>query len=215
MDKIRHETHEDYVTAKADLELGLHGVRQALDVLRDYYASDSAAAMLQENANLGALMQQPAMPEKHSQSSGAGGGIISILELVESDFAKNLAKEETEEADAQSEYDKISQQNKITTTSKQQDVKYKTQESKALDNTAAEYTGDRETASKELEAVLDYYSKIKDRCIAKPETYGAREARRAAEILGLKQALSTLENETALVQRKRRGGAFLGSLAAF
>merc|ERR1712190_300193 len=46
MDKIRQESHADFVQAKADLELGLSGVRKALGVLRDYYGS--AAAMLQQ-----------------------------------------------------------------------------------------------------------------------------------------------------------------------
>merc|ERR1719472_365080 len=47
MDKIRSETHADFVVAKEDLELGLGGVRKALGVLRDYYGGASAA-MLQE-----------------------------------------------------------------------------------------------------------------------------------------------------------------------
>merc|ERR1712204_31314 len=94
---------------------------------------------------------------------------------------------------------------------KEQGVKYKTQESKAQDKTTAEYSSDRETANEELSAVLDYYTKIKDRCIAKPESYAARKARREAEIKGLKEALTILEDETALVQRKRRG-SFRGAL---
>jgi len=153
---------------------------------------------------------QPAMPEKHSKSGGAGGGIIDILEVVESDFAQNLAKEDTEEADAQSAYEKTSQANAVTKTKKQQDVLYKTQESKAMDTTVAEYSADRESTSTELKAVNEYYSKIKERCIAKPETYAARKDRREAEIAGLKEALAILRDETALVQRKRRGGHFLG-----
>jgi len=44
-----------------------------------------------------------------------------------------------------------------------------------------------------------------DRCIAKPESYEERTKRRAAEIEGLKSALTTLENETAFVQRKSHG----------
>merc|ERR1712151_1394147 len=211
MDKIRQETHAEYETAKADLELGLSGVRKAVVTLRDYYGS--AAAMLQDDSKFGAFMQQPAAPELHSKAQGAGESIINILQVCESDFASNLAKEESEEADAQSEYEKVSQENAITTTTKEQDVKYKTQEAKAQDSTAAEYSADRETASSEYAAVMDYYGKIKDRCIAKPETYAARAARRAAEIQGLKESLSILEDETALFQRKRRG-SFRGALAA-
>merc|ERR1711865_419808 len=69
----------------------------------------------------------------------------------------------TEEADAQSEYEKVSQENAVTKTLKDQDIKYKTQEFKARDSTVAEQSGDRETAQTELSAVLDFYSKIKRR----------------------------------------------------
>merc|ERR1712238_465779 len=107
---------------------------------------------------------------------------------------------------------KVSQENVVTKTTKDQDIKYKTQEFKARDSTVAEYSGDREAAQTELSAVLDFYAKIKERCIAKPEGYEERKRRREAEINGLKEALSILEDETAaLVQRKRRG-SFRGAL---
>merc|ERR1712038_1473839 len=214
MDKIRQESHADYVTAKADLELGLSGVRKAVALLRDYYGA--SASMLQDDSKFGAFMQQPAAPETHSKAQGAGESIINILEVCESDFATNLAKEESEEADAQSEYEKVTQENAVTKTTKEQSAKYKGQEAEAQDKTAAEYSSDRETTSTELSAVLEYYSKIKDRCIAQPEAYAVRSERRQAEIQGLKEALSILEDETAFVQRKRRGalrGSLEGSLA--
>jgi len=216
MDKVRFETHADYETAKADLQLGLSGVRKALTTLRDYYGAGAAAAMVQDDATPGAFMQrmeQPEAPVKHAKSAGAGGSIIDILEVVESDFAKNLAKEETEEADAQSEHEKISQENSVTKTLKEQDVKYKTKEAHSLDQTVAEYSSDRETASTELGAILDFYTHLKERCIAKPETYEERSSRRQAEVAGLKEALSVLEDETALVQRKHRGH-FRGAMMA-
>merc|ERR1719436_1123670 len=147
MDSLRAESHADYVKAKEDLEEGLSGVRDALGLLRDYYDSSAASSML----------QQPAVPETHVKATGAGTSIIGILEVVESDFAKNLAVEETEEADAEAEY-------------------------KALDKELTVLSSDRETKDAELSAVLDYYAKIKDRCIAKAETYEERKARREAEI---------------------------------
>jgi len=195
MDATRQKENAAYLQAKADLEQGLAGVRQAIVVLRDYYASKADDA---------ALVQQPAMPEKHVSAAGAGGGIISILEVVEADFAKNLAQEEVEEADAQTDYDTQTQENKITKATKEQDAKYKTQEFKALDSSIAELSSDRETATTELNAVLEYYEKLKDRCIAKPETYEERKRRREAEITGLKQALEILEGESAFMQRGLR-----------
>jgi len=209
MDSMRREQSADYRTAKQDLELGLSGVRKALSVLRDYYGGAAASSAFVQDSD---IMNQPAMPVKHSKSGGAGGSIIEILEVVESDFAKNLAVEETQEADAAAEYEKTTQENKVTKAMKEQDVKYETQEFKALDKDIAELSSDRETTNTELSAVLDYDGKIKERCIAKPETYEERKKRREAEITGLKEALSILNGE-ALVQRKKHGyhGHFLGS----
>jgi len=193
MDKIRQEENADYTVAKSDLEAGLTGVRKALSVLTEYYGSASAAA----------LLQQPAVPT-HSKSSGAGGSIINILQVCESDFATNLAKEESAESDAAEEYEKTTQENKITKTTKEQDAKYKTAEAVSLDKEISELSGDKEGTSTELAAVMEYYGQIKERCIAKPETYEERKARREAEIEGLKEALSILENEAAFLQRKHR-----------
>merc|ERR1719445_1721376 len=95
---------------------------------------------------------------------------------------------------------------------KSQDVKYKTKEFKTLDKSISDLTGDKDTTSTELAAVLDYYGKIKERCIAKPETYEERKARREAEINGLKEALSVLESETAFVQRTARRTHMRGAL---
>merc|ERR1719382_498506 len=199
MDATRQEEHAAFVQAKADLELGLEGVRGALTVLREYYGG--AAAFVQQ--------PRPEMPELHTKAEGAGNSIIGILEVVESDFARNLAQSTTEEDDSEAQYQKVTQENKVTKTMKEQDSKYKTQEFTGLDKNIAAMSADRETANTELDAVMDYYGKVKDRCIAKPETYEQRKARREAEINGLKQALSILNDETAFVQRgkKVRGGA--------
>jgi hypothetical protein len=205
MDNIRSEENANYRVAKAELSQGLEGVRKALSVLRDYYGG--SAALVQDDAKFNNFMQQPAAPQQHSKAGGAGGSIINILEVCESDFATNLAKEETEESDSASEYEKTTQENKVTKATKEQDAKYKGQEATSLDKEIAELSSDRDTSNSELAAVTEYYGKIKERCIAKPESYEERKARRTAEIEGLKEALSILENETAFMQRGRKGKA--------
>merc|ERR1719473_1840064 len=145
MDSIRAEEKAAYDTAKADLELGVSGVQKALGVLKDYY---QGAAFVQ--GSFDAFMQQPAAPKKHDKASGAGGSIIDILEVCESDFAKNLAAEEQEEADSIDVYEKTTQENKLSTTMKSQDVKYKTKDYKGLDKSISDLSGDRDTTSTEL-----------------------------------------------------------------
>lgn len=206
-DKYRAESHAAYVEAKSVLEQGLEGVRKALGVLREYYGggdSSASASLLQpsQEPETPYFLQQPAIPEQHSKADGAGSSIIGILEVVESDFAKSLAVEEAQEADAEVEYEKMTQENKITKTIKDQDIKYSTAEYTSLDKTIADLSGDRETTNAELSAVREYFEKIKERCIAKPESYEERKQRREDEIDGLKEALRVLEEETAFVQRR-------------
>merc|ERR1711972_101317 len=123
------------------------------------------------------------------------------IEVCESDFSKNLAEITSEEESAAAEHEAVTKENEIDKAAKEQDVKYKVKESKELDKTAAELTSDRTGVQAELDAVLEYLKRIEDECIAKAETYEDRKAKREAEIAGLKEALETLESETALVQR--------------
>jgi len=177
MDKIRQEEHADWVKNSAEMEQGLNGIKLALKVLREFYAAGDGA-------------------------SGAGGGIIAMLEVIESDFSKDLAEMNSQEESAAAEYEKITKENAITKTTKTQDVKYKTKDAKGLDKAASEHTADRSGLQTELDAVLDYWEKIKEQCIAKAEPYEERKKRREAEIAGLKEALAILEGEAVLIQQK-------------
>jgi len=189
MDKLRKEEKASYDESKAVLGKGLTGVKEALKILSDYYAQDGKA---------------------HGASEGAAGGIISLLEVVEADFSKNLAQITAEEEAAAAEYEQASKANEIEKTAKDQDVKYKVKESKGLDKSSAELSSDRTGVQAELDAVSEYLSRIEAECIAKAETYEARKAHRESELAGLKEALQILESETALMQRQVFRRRFLG-----
>merc|ERR1719478_1662942 len=103
----------------------------------------------------------------------------------------------TEEA-AAAEHDRQTKENEILRTTMEQDVKYKTKEFTELDQAIAENTSDRDAVQAELDAVL---KKLEDQCIAKPETYEERVARREAELAGLREALEILNGEAVLLQR--------------
>merc|ERR1719493_204444 len=180
MDKLRAEEKAAYESAKADLELGIEGVKLALKVLTEYYAKEE---------------------KSHAAAEGAGAGIIGLLEVIESDFTKGLAEMTATEESAQAAYEQETKENEIEKVTKEQDVKYKTKESTALDKTVAETSSDRSGVQEELDAVLTYLKKIEEKCIAKAETFEERKARFEAELAGLKEALRVLEEETALVQR--------------
>merc|ERR1711865_1009018 len=180
MDKIRAEQKAAFTADRAEMKKGVEGIQTALKVLNEYYAKDD---------------------KSHSSADGAGSGIIGLLEVVESDFSKGLAEMIAAEESAVSEYEKTSKENEIVKATKSQDVKYKTKEAKGLDKDTAEATADKAGVQEELDAVNEYYKGIKERCIAKAETYEERVKRRTAEIAGLKESLSILDGEAMFLQR--------------
>merc|ERR1719263_1577621 len=105
-------------------------------------------------------------------------------------MSTSLSSTETEEAEAQSEYETVTQENKVVKASKEKDAEYKTKEYKALEKQISEMGGDYSNVGQELSSVTEYLLKVKDRCVAKPEKYEERKKRRDAEMAGLKEALT-------------------------
>jgi len=193
-DETRMAEKEAWGAAKSDFEQGLEGVQMALEVLRDYYAEKDDAALIQgAQSDLGDAMSLA----QSGKSSGAASGIIGMLEVAESDFSKMLAEGSAAEDQAQSEYEALTEDNKVLTAEKETAVKYKGKDKKETEAFLSETKDDLGTTQEELDAVLEYYDKLKPQCIAKPEPYAERKKRREKEIAGLKEALDILEAESA------------------
>jgi hypothetical protein len=191
-DETRMAEKEAWGAAKSDFEQGLEGVQMALEVLRDYYAEKDDAALMQgAQSDLGDAMSLA------QKSTGAASGIIGMLEVAESDFSKMLAEGQAAEDLSQSEYEALTEDNKVLTAEKTTAVKYKNKDKKETEAFLAETKDDLGTTQEELDAVLEYYDKLKPQCIAKPEPYAERKKRREKEIAGLKEALDILEAESA------------------
>merc|ERR1719503_311899 len=178
MDSLRGKEKATYEETKPELEKAVTGIQLALKTLKDYYAKAAT----------------------HGASAGAGDGIISLLEVAEADFSKNLSEVVAEEQMAAGTYEAQTKENGFTKLTKEQDVKYKTKEAASLDKSLSDGQADLASVQDELDAVNSAWSSLKSQCIAKPESYEDRKARREAEINGLKEALEILESESALVQ---------------
>lgn len=179
---IRQQQHEEYLVAKKDYEDGIGGVQLAIKVLKEYYGKNSD------------LLQTQTQGPDHG---GAADGIIGLLEVAESDFSKLLAEVEADEEAAEKEYEQMMKESKVTKAKKETALKYAEKEKAQTEKTLSELKDDESAQQEGVDAALDYQSDIKKECVAKPETYEERVARREAEIEGLKNALQILEEETA------------------
>merc|ERR1711994_622276 len=164
-------------------------VAQALTVLKEFYAKAGEAT---------ALLQQPA-PEifdaPYKGMGGESGGVVGMLEVIESDFARLEADTKAAEATAQKSYDTFMTDSKVDKAAKAEDIEHKT--TKKQDETQALTTKseDLEGTQKELDAALAYFDKLKPSCVDAGVSYEDRVARREEEIKSLQEALRILNGE--------------------
>jgi len=176
---LRNKEHEEYLKASKDYKDSAEAVANAIAVLQDYYSSGSFVQAKQE-------------PELGGAKTDIASTIMGMLEVAESDFTTLLAEAEASEKEAQSSYDKLTEQNTVTKTANTQEVKGKEASVKSEETALLNYKEDFATTGKELDAVLAYLDKLKPQCETKVMSYAERVAKREAEIEGLKEALEIL-----------------------
>jgi len=196
MDRLRLKEKTTFQKEKPELERGIEGVKTALKVLKDYYAKSDDT--------------------KSDASSGGAAGIIGMLEVVESDFSKQLAEIIAEEERSVREYEQRTKENEVSKAIKEQDVKFKTKQAASLDKASTDTQGDLSSTKEEYNAVVEYLANIKKACGAKEEPYEKRKLAREQEIAGLKEALEILSDDGAasLVQRSVKHRVLRGARPA-
>jgi len=167
-------------------------VSQALSVLKDFYAKAATAT---------AFLQQPDVdaPETfdtpYKGMGGESGGVIGMLEVIQSDFARLEAETESTEDTAQKAFERFSAES-----SKDRAVKDKDREHKGYAKTRKEGDlnmchKDLKATQEELDAALAYYDKLKPSCVDSGVSYEERVKRRQEEIESLQEALRILQGE--------------------
>merc|ERR1719181_1977065 len=122
--KLRLEEKEKNAQTVVDSQEAQTAVAQAITVLKEFYAKAAeATAFLQK-----AKKQEPPpifeSPYKGMQSEN--GGVIGMLEVIQSDFARLEAETKAAEASAQKEYDAFMTDSKVDKEAKTTDVEHKT-----------------------------------------------------------------------------------------
>merc|ERR1719281_2302065 len=198
--KIRNAEHETYLKASKDFGDAAAATEKAIKVLKEFYDN---ASFLQTGA-MTVAAQKAKAPEFGEAKSGAGGAIISILEMSNEDFVKLHSETEANEAEAVEQFEKLTNDNSASKGAKLAEVKASLSEIKSL-TVALENNGeDHGMTSKELDAVLEYIEKLKPQCEEKAMSYAEKKARREAEIAGLKEALEILSSESVFLQKNLR-----------
>jgi len=189
--KLRAEETEKNSETIKDAQEAQTAVAQALVVLKEFYAKAAEATAL--------IQQQPTPPpifeKEYKGMQAENGGVVGMLEVIESDFARLEADTEAAEATAQKEYDTFMTDSKVDKASKTKDIEHKTAKKQDESQALTVKKQDLEGTQKELDAALAYFDKLKPSCVDAGVSYEDRVSRRKEEIESLQEALRILNGE--------------------
>merc|ERR1719461_504192 len=106
---LRQKEKAENEQTVADAEAAQTAVAQALTVLKEFYSKAGEATAL--------VQQQPEAPEifdsPYKGMQSENGGVVGMLEVIESDFSRLEADTKASEATAQKEYDSFMTDSKV------------------------------------------------------------------------------------------------------
>merc|ERR1719163_1829047 len=118
-----------------------------------------------------------------------GGGVMGMLEVIESDFARLLSETSSSEDESQKEYEQFSNDSAQDKAVKGAEMKNKGNEKTRKESNAASAKKDLAGSQEELDAAMAYFEKLKPSCVDAGVSYEERVARRKEEIESLQEAL--------------------------
>jgi hypothetical protein len=195
--KLRNEEKATNAQTVADAKTAQDAVERATMVLKDFYAkAEAGPALLQDEnaANLRRVMKAAEkVPYKGMQASS--GGIVGMLEVILSDFARLEAETAAAEDQAQTAYEKFMAESEQDVAVKETTRTHKEDKRTQTDDLITSLKKELALTQGELDAALAYYEKLKPTCVDYTLSYEERVKARDEEIQSLKEALVILQQE--------------------
>merc|ERR1711957_362099 len=179
--KIRTEEKATNAETVADAKEAQIAVSKATQVLKDFYASVDGDALIQE---------------PYKGMAAESGGIIGMLEVVLSDFARLEAETSSAEDAQASSYAKFMDESDETVAVKDATMKHKDNKRGQKEERNRKVKKELQLTQQELDAALEYYDKLKADCIDTDLSYADRKKARQEEIESLNEALAMLDQQS-------------------
>lgn len=191
---IRQEEKSKNEATIKDSQEAQTAVSRALTVLQEFYekAGEATAFVQRKRAK-----QDPpeTFDEPYTGQGAEGGGVLGMLEVVQSDFARLESETSANEATAQADYERFMTDSALDKTAKVKDIEHKQSKRGREEQELVETNNDLTSTQKELDAAVKYFEQLKPSCLDQGTSFEEREARRKEEVESLQEALRILNGE--------------------
>ncbi|CAJ1455588.1 unnamed protein product [Effrenium voratum] len=186
--ELRQKEKQKNAATVRDAKEAQAAVAQALMVLKEFYAkAGEATSFVQSSGGQPETFDAP-----YKGMGGESGGVVSMLEVIESDFARLQAETEASEEAAKTEFDEFMEDSKVDKATKTKTAEHKAGKKQAKTQELTTLEGDLQGTAKELDAAKAYYEKLKPDCVDTGASYAQRKVQREQELKDLETALKML-----------------------
>jgi len=180
----------------ADAKVAQAAVEKATQVLKNYYDSVAAsAALVQSDQGLKQEMQQAAKLDPYKGQQAGSGGILGMMEVILSDFARLETETSQAESTAAATYEKFMNESNEDVAVKETEIEHKSNKKDTAEESIRSLDKNLKLTQTELDKALEYYEKLKAECVDTQVSYEERVRMREEEIQSLQEALKVLAGE--------------------
>jgi len=199
--EMRSKEKAENMATIGDAKEAQAAVAQATVVLREFYdKAGQATALVQKPSRSSslALLQQSEQPvifdAPYKGMGGESGGVVGMLEVIASDFAKLESETKSEEEASVSGFEKLLNDSKFNKAQMATDIKHK--KSSATDSKAriSEKNSESDMEEQALKASVAEYDALKEECLNTGLDYEEEKKRREETIESLQKALTMIND---------------------
>jgi len=195
----RADEKAEHETTISEAEAGESAVDQAIDILSHFYGAAAKATV--------ELAQQPSVEDEapdagfegaYTGSQSGSTGIMGMLDVIKSDFARTISETAAAEDQAQRDFIEFERETKMSITTKETGLEATEHDLTECEDNLSTTEESLRTQQGLLDAAVETWEKLIPGCVADPGmSYEERVQRREAEIQALKDAFCILSDEDA------------------
>jgi len=167
-------------------------VQKAIEVLKSFYGKAAEDSSLLQADDVGEEMLQEATGTPYAGMQSQRDGVLGLLEVIVSDFARLDTMTSAAEDQAQKDYEQFLAESSKDMAVKEAEIAHTENDKRVTDGMAQDLKEELELTQSELSATTSYEDKLKSECRQPSNSYEERKARHKEDIAALKEALEML-----------------------
>lgn len=167
-------------------------VQKAIEVLKSFYGKAAEDSSLLQADDVGEDMLQEATGAPYAGMQSQKDGVLGLLEVIVSDFARLDTTTSAAEDQAQKDYEQFLAESSKDMAVKEAEIAHTENDKRVTDGMVQDLKEELELTQAELATTTSYEDKLKSECRQPGDSYEERKARRKEDIAALKEALEML-----------------------